>query len=69
MTTLRYAIYEISALSILSSQSETPSLTISEENKEYMTETIYQENCAMFYQIMAVLRMPTITVGICESLL
>ena len=69
MNTLRYAIYEISALSILSSQAEIPSLTISEENKEYMTETIYQKNCAMFNQIMAVLRMPTMNVGICESLL
>ena len=69
MNTLRYAIYQISALSILSSQAEIPSLTISEENKEYMTETIYQENCAMFHQIMAVLDMPTMNIGICESLL
>ncbi len=69
MNTLRYAIYEISALSILFSQAEIPSLVINEENKGYMTETILQENCAMFNQIMAVLRVPTMNVGICESLL
>ena len=65
MNTLRYAIYEISALSILFSQAEIPSLVINEENKGYMTETILQENCAMFNQIMAVLRVPTMNVGIC----
>lgn len=70
MNTLRYAIYEITALSILtSSMKDTLKLRVTENTEEYLINKTYQEDCAMFYQAMKALNKHISDVGICEELL
>lgn len=69
MKTLRYTICEISALDLLSSVDEdVVRFEINDRNKEYIVHKTYQEDCALFYQTMAVLGKRSSGVGICDDL-
>lgn len=66
---LRYTIYEISALELLSSAAEnTIRFEINDRNKEYIVHKTYQEDCALYYQTMATLGKQSPGVGICDDL-